>query len=166
MKVSLMFNNYATIFYALFTAIWGVVFLELWKRRQATLACEWDVAGDTWAASLDQPRPDYVAAAREQRPNAVTGEWEAYIPARTRYQRIIASITFVSFLVVIVVAVIMGARVRSVQIITCRCDRVQDGYDYRLLSYEESADQHDRRRHIHYVHGKHHKQCGHNRARK
>lgn len=113
MKVSSIFNNYATIFYALFTAIWGVVFLELWKRRQATLACEWDVTGDTWAASLDQPRPDYVAAAREQRQNAVTGEWEAYIPARTRYQRIIASVTFVSFLVVIVVAVIMGANVAS-----------------------------------------------------
>jgi hypothetical protein len=112
MKVSLMFNNYATIFYALFTAIWGVLFLEMWKRRQATLACEWDAVSDTWAASLDQPRPEYVAAAREQRRNPITGEWEAYIPARTRYQRIIASVAFVSFLVVIVVAVLMGAHHR------------------------------------------------------
>jgi hypothetical protein len=77
---------------------------------QATLACEWDTNETESAAALEQPRPEYVAAAREQRRNPITDELESYVPPRTRYQRVMTSIASVTFLIVIVVAVIAGMK--------------------------------------------------------
>ncbi|NXC98590.1 ANO9 protein, partial [Certhia familiaris] len=44
-KVTHMIDNEATVVFAIFMAIWATVFLELWKRKRATVAANWDVYG-------------------------------------------------------------------------------------------------------------------------
>ena len=41
--IKLAFDNYATPWYAITICLWSTVFLELWKRKNAVLAYEWDV---------------------------------------------------------------------------------------------------------------------------
>uniref|UniRef100_A0A3B4GWY8 Anoctamin n=1 Tax=Pundamilia nyererei TaxID=303518 RepID=A0A3B4GWY8_9CICH len=43
-KVTLLFDNEGTVFFAMFMAIWATLFLEFWKRHRATYVCEWKVS--------------------------------------------------------------------------------------------------------------------------
>ncbi|NXR01799.1 ANO9 protein, partial [Sagittarius serpentarius] len=42
-KVTHMIDNEGTVLFAIFMAIWATVFLELWKRRRATVVTDWDL---------------------------------------------------------------------------------------------------------------------------
>ncbi|XP_043938695.1 anoctamin-9 [Protopterus annectens] len=42
-KVTHLFDNEGTVFFALFMALWATVFLELWKRARARNVCDWDL---------------------------------------------------------------------------------------------------------------------------
>ncbi|NXP26448.1 ANO9 protein, partial [Scytalopus superciliaris] len=44
-KVTHMIDNEATVVFAMFMAIWATVFLELWKRKRATVVTDWDLYG-------------------------------------------------------------------------------------------------------------------------
>ncbi|XP_061577650.1 anoctamin-9 [Cololabis saira] len=43
-KISLLFDNNGTVFFAMFMAIWATLFLEFWKRHRASYVCEWKVS--------------------------------------------------------------------------------------------------------------------------
>lgn len=36
------FDHESHVFMAVFTLVWATLFMELWKRKEAELACEWD----------------------------------------------------------------------------------------------------------------------------
>ncbi|KAG9339079.1 hypothetical protein JZ751_024108, partial [Albula glossodonta] len=42
-RASHLFDNPATVFFAVFMSLWAAVFMELWKRRQITLNHSWDL---------------------------------------------------------------------------------------------------------------------------
>ncbi|KAA0724049.1 Anoctamin-9 Transmembrane protein 16J [Triplophysa tibetana] len=42
-KVSFLFDNAGTVFFATFMAVWTTVFLEFWKRHRSSYVCEWKV---------------------------------------------------------------------------------------------------------------------------
>ncbi|XP_066556911.1 anoctamin-9 isoform X2 [Amia ocellicauda] len=42
-KVTHLFDNEGTVFFAMFMAVWATVFLELWKRHRASYVCAWKV---------------------------------------------------------------------------------------------------------------------------
>ncbi|NWR56474.1 ANO9 protein, partial [Bucorvus abyssinicus] len=44
-KVTQMIDNEGTVLFAMFMAIWATVFLELWKRKRATVVTNWDLYG-------------------------------------------------------------------------------------------------------------------------
>ncbi|KFP32538.1 Anoctamin-9, partial [Colius striatus] len=44
-KVTHMIDNEGTVLFAIFMAIWATVFLELWKRKRATVVTNWDLYG-------------------------------------------------------------------------------------------------------------------------
>ena len=44
-QAAYLFDNGATVFFAGFMALWAVLFLEFWKRRQFQLQHDWDVLG-------------------------------------------------------------------------------------------------------------------------
>uniref|UniRef100_A0A8D0DCQ8 Anoctamin n=1 Tax=Sander lucioperca TaxID=283035 RepID=A0A8D0DCQ8_SANLU len=44
-RASHLFDNPATVFFAIFMSLWAVLFLEQWKRRQNSLSLSWDLTG-------------------------------------------------------------------------------------------------------------------------
>uniref|UniRef100_A0A4W6FXB6 Anoctamin n=1 Tax=Lates calcarifer TaxID=8187 RepID=A0A4W6FXB6_LATCA len=44
-RASHLFDNPATVFFAIFMSLWAVLFLEHWKRRQISLSFSWDLTG-------------------------------------------------------------------------------------------------------------------------
>ncbi|CAN0372556.1 unnamed protein product [Lampetra fluviatilis] len=58
-RASHLFDNPATVFYAIFMALWATTFLEHWKRRQMRLDYSWDLTG--LEDEEDHPRPEYEA---------------------------------------------------------------------------------------------------------
>lgn len=72
-------------------------FLELWKRRQATLTWEWDLQmedGD------EEPRPEFEASVKTFRINPITREREPYLPVLSRTLRYLATGSMVFFMVI------------------------------------------------------------------
>uniref|UniRef100_K1QJJ1 Anoctamin n=1 Tax=Magallana gigas TaxID=29159 RepID=K1QJJ1_MAGGI len=42
-RASRIFDNNATVFFAIFMSFWGTLFLEFWKRKEAALQFKWDL---------------------------------------------------------------------------------------------------------------------------
>ncbi len=42
-RISRMIDNEATLLFALFMSLWGILFLDFWKRKKNELAYEWDL---------------------------------------------------------------------------------------------------------------------------
>ncbi|KAK2848454.1 hypothetical protein Q7C36_010136 [Tachysurus vachellii] len=56
-RASYLFDNHATVAFAIFMSLWGAVFLEHWKRRQRCLQHSWDLTGVE--DEEDELRPAY-----------------------------------------------------------------------------------------------------------
>ncbi|XP_029438356.1 anoctamin-5 isoform X4 [Rhinatrema bivittatum] len=82
-EYSHLFDNVATLFFAIFMGIWVTLFLEFWKRRQARLEYEWDLVDFEEEQQQLQLRPEYEAKCTEKRKNPVTQEVELVAKRRT-----------------------------------------------------------------------------------
>lgn len=107
-RMRILFNNEATVAFALVLIGWAAFFSENWKRTQITHAVEWDVTG---FEENEVPRPGFKG---QSRPNIVTGEPESYLGVVRRFVLLtysnICSLTF--FLVVcIAIAAVISLRV-------------------------------------------------------
>ncbi|KAH0620835.1 hypothetical protein JD844_021649, partial [Phrynosoma platyrhinos] len=71
-EYSHLFDNVATLFFAIFMGIWVTLFLEFWKRRQARLEYEWDLVDFEEEQQQLQLRPEYEAKCTQKRKNPVT----------------------------------------------------------------------------------------------
>ncbi|XP_031756252.1 anoctamin-5 isoform X3 [Xenopus tropicalis] len=78
-QYSHMFDNVATLFFAIFMGIWVTLFLEFWKRRQARLEYEWDLVDFEEEQQQLQLRPEYESKCTEKKKNPVTQENELVI---------------------------------------------------------------------------------------
>ena len=70
-RISYLFDNPGTVFYAVFMSFWGQLFLEYWKRKNASLAHQWDCMGFT--EEDEKPRPQFAANAPYLDKNPITG---------------------------------------------------------------------------------------------
>ncbi|XP_043963843.1 anoctamin-2b isoform X3 [Gambusia affinis] len=64
-RASHLFDNPATVFFAIFMSLWAVLFLEQWKRRQISLSFSWDLTGIE--EDEEHPRPKYETILLEKR---------------------------------------------------------------------------------------------------
>lgn len=101
-----IFDNYGTLAYAVFMAIWVTVFLEFWKRRQAELEYEWDTV------ELEQEEPrraEYEAKCTMRRKNPITQE-EEMVPysACGKCMRIFCGGTTVLFWISLIIASVVA----------------------------------------------------------
>uniref|UniRef100_A0A3B3QQR5 Anoctamin n=2 Tax=Paramormyrops kingsleyae TaxID=1676925 RepID=A0A3B3QQR5_9TELE len=71
-----LFDNVATVFFAIFMGIWVTLFLEFWKRRQSRLEYEWDLVDFEEEQQQLQLRPEYETKCTGRRLNRVTQEVE------------------------------------------------------------------------------------------
>ncbi|PKU32391.1 hypothetical protein llap_17305 [Limosa lapponica baueri] len=85
-EYSHLFDNVATLFFAIFMGIWVTLFLEFWKRRQARLKYEWDLVDFEEEQQQLQLRPEYEAKCTQKKKNPVTQELELVAKKRTLHE--------------------------------------------------------------------------------
>ncbi|CAF3918215.1 unnamed protein product [Rotaria magnacalcarata] len=102
-KVSYVFDNAATVIFAILMSLWARWFIEFWKRRQAILRYDWDSMG--FEENLEPIRPEFEIKAKkkgEERVNPVTGIKEPYVSTRTRLPFFLVAASVVLFMMAIV----------------------------------------------------------------
>lgn len=104
--VSHLFDHEGTVFFAVFMSLWATVFLEMWRRREISLAHEWDMLH--FEEQFEPPRPAFVTKAKNKRSNPVTGKLEPYIPFSLRAGKFTCGFIIVSFMVLLVIATLVG----------------------------------------------------------
>ncbi|XP_074130977.1 anoctamin-5 isoform X7 [Sminthopsis crassicaudata] len=103
-RYSHLFDNVATLFFAIFMGIWVTLFLEFWKRRQARLEYEWDLVDFEEEQQQLQLRPEYEAKCTLKKKNPVTQELEPYLPLTSQALRFCFSGATVLFWISLIIA--------------------------------------------------------------
>ncbi|XP_009891388.1 PREDICTED: anoctamin-7 [Charadrius vociferus] len=96
-----LFDHGGTIFFSIFMSLWAVLFLEFWKRTNASLAHHWDCS--EFEDIEERPRPQFTAMAPMTIINPITGAKEPYFPKRSRLHRILAG----SMVIIMMIAVVV-----------------------------------------------------------
>ncbi|KAJ8706285.1 hypothetical protein PYW08_010911 [Mythimna loreyi] len=117
-KLTYLFDNPATVFFAIFMSFWATTFLALWKRKQSVLRWEWDMGG-AWTDSQDEdPRPEFEASVKTFRTNPVTREKEPYLPTWQKTAKYIASGSAVLFMICIVLGAVLGTIIYRISMVS------------------------------------------------
>ncbi|XP_026726490.1 anoctamin-1 isoform X2 [Trichoplusia ni] len=109
-RITYLFDNPTTVFFAIFMSFWGACFLELWKRYSAEMTHRWDLTG--FDMYEEHPRPQYLARlahVKRTQLNVVTGEREPMVPFwRMRLPATLMSFSVVALLVLMALATVLG----------------------------------------------------------
>ncbi|KAJ8707661.1 hypothetical protein PYW07_011338 [Mythimna separata] len=107
-KLTYLFDNPATVFFAIFMSFWATTFLALWKRKQSVVRWEWDLGGAWTESQTEETRPEFEDSARHFRINPVTREKEPYLPTWEKAARFTVSGSAVLFMVAIVLSAVLS----------------------------------------------------------
>ncbi|XP_062989796.1 anoctamin-4 isoform X2 [Elgaria multicarinata webbii] len=106
-KVTHLFDNGATVFFAVFMAVWATLFLEFWKRRRAVIGYDWDLID--WEEEEEEIRPQFEAKySKKERMNPISGKPEPYQAFADKCSRIIVSASGIFFMICVVIAAVFG----------------------------------------------------------
>ncbi|CAK1546430.1 unnamed protein product [Leptosia nina] len=114
-KLSYLFDNPATVFFAIFMSFWATTFLELWKRKQSVLRWEWDLGG------VDQDediRPEFETSVKTFRTNPVTREKEPFLPPWQKTMRYVATSSAVLFMITVVMGAVLGTIIYRISMVS------------------------------------------------
>ncbi|MED6275747.1 Anoctamin-5, partial [Characodon lateralis] len=103
-----LFDNVATVFFAIFMGIWVTLFLEFWKRRQARLEYDWDLVDFEEEQQQLQLRPEYESKCTKSKENPITKEMEPYLPVTSKCARSCLSGATVVLWISLIIACIIG----------------------------------------------------------
>ncbi|XP_029607709.1 anoctamin-3 isoform X3 [Salmo trutta] len=105
-KVTHLFDNGGTVFFAIFMAIWATVFLEFWKRRRAELTYDWDLID--WEEE-ENLRPQFEAKySRLERVNPISGKPEPFQPFTDKLSRLMVSVSGIFFMISLVLTAVFA----------------------------------------------------------
>uniref|UniRef100_A0A4W2FMM7 Anoctamin n=1 Tax=Bos indicus x Bos taurus TaxID=30522 RepID=A0A4W2FMM7_BOBOX len=106
-KVTYLFDNGGTVFFAIFMAIWATVFLEFWKRRRSTLTYTWDLI--EWEEEEETLRPQFEAKYyKMERVNPISGKPEPHQPSSDKVTRLLVSISGIFFMISLVITAVFA----------------------------------------------------------
>ncbi|XP_076467087.1 anoctamin-1-like isoform X3 [Babylonia areolata] len=109
-SASRLFDNGATVFFAIFMSLWGTLFLEFWKRKEATIQYKWDLTN--FVSAEEPPRPEYLSRLENwqmMKINPVTGLKEPHLPFwRRRFPIFLCSYSVMIFLASIAIISVVG----------------------------------------------------------
>ncbi|CAG9107102.1 unnamed protein product [Plutella xylostella] len=109
-RITYLFDNPTTVFFAIFMSFWAACFLELWKRYSAEMTHRWDLTG--FDVYEEHPRPQYLARlahVKRNHMNVVTGQLEPQVPFwRMRVPASLMSFSVVALLVLLALAAVLG----------------------------------------------------------
>ncbi|XP_060576313.1 anoctamin-4-like isoform X2 [Ruditapes philippinarum] len=115
------FDNDVTPFFAMFISIWGTLFLEIWKRKQAELAYQWDVEQ---FEETEPDRPEFYGTKVRKDPVTYENDW--YYPSARRAWKLFISAMTLLFMVMLVLASVMGVIVYRVVATVDYCPDLPD----------------------------------------
>jgi len=104
-KAGYLFDNGASVFFAIFMSFWAVFFLEFWKRRAASLAHDWNCMD---LEELEVPRPEFAAKAPYREKNKITGKEEPSFPEKIRLKRMLVGSGIILVMILVVFIVLMS----------------------------------------------------------
>ncbi|XP_069037915.1 anoctamin-3 isoform X3 [Lepisosteus oculatus] len=105
-KVTHLFDNGGTVFFAIFMAIWATVFLEFWKRRRAELTYDWDLID--WEEE-EELRPQFEAKySKVERVNPISGKPEPFQPFTEKLSRLMVSVSGIFFMISLVLSAVFA----------------------------------------------------------
>ncbi|CAF0918307.1 unnamed protein product [Rotaria sordida] len=113
-QISYVFDNVATVIFAILMSIWARGFVEGWKRGQSELQCRWDSID---FHECNEPiRPDFEKQVRSKRKNIKTGRKESHVSIEQKLPKILLSISVVLLMIIIVCLTIFSIIVYRIQI--------------------------------------------------
>ncbi|RZB39519.1 anoctamin-4-like, partial [Asbolus verrucosus] len=112
-RITYLFDNATTVFFAIFMSFWAALFLELWKRYSAEITHRWDLTG--FDIQEEHPRPHYLARLAhikrvKKSRNVVTDNTEPQVP----FWRLRVPITIFSFSIVMLLITLALATVVAI----------------------------------------------------
>ncbi|EDV97903.1 GH17132 [Drosophila grimshawi] len=114
-RLTYLFDNPSTVFFAIFMSFWATTFLELWKRKQSVLVWEWDLHN----VELDEEnRPEFETNATTFRMNPVTREKEPYMSTWSRAIRFVITGSAVLFMIAVVLSAVLGTIIYRVSLVS------------------------------------------------
>ncbi|KAK3096553.1 hypothetical protein FSP39_001223 [Pinctada imbricata] len=143
--ISRIFDNGGTVFFAIFMSLWGTLFLEFWKRKQAKMQYLWDLTD--FVKEEPPPRPEYLAQLENvttYKEDPVTGMKEPHLPFwRKRVPIYLMSWSIMFFLAMLAVVAVVGVIAYRVSVLAAlqiysrlafkltdwECLRTQKDYD-------------------------------------
>ncbi|CAH1381572.1 unnamed protein product [Tenebrio molitor] len=75
--LSILFDNYFTVFFAVFMSFWATVFLNLWTRIEKLLKIRWNVE---YVQPVSETRQIFRERSAYSRMSLITGKYEPYTP--------------------------------------------------------------------------------------
>jgi len=118
-RLTYLFDNDLTVVYAVLMALWSTMFLEFWKRKQNELQYEWDLFD--YEETQETLRPEFEEMAQKKqtwmKENPVTKAVEPFMPFSYKVPRLLMSLSTVLFMILVVVAAIVGVIIYRVIIL-------------------------------------------------
>ncbi|XP_058460055.1 anoctamin-4 isoform X2 [Malaya genurostris] len=114
-KLTYLFDNPSTVFFAIFMSFWATTFLELWKRKQSVLVWEWDLQN---IENEEDMRPEYETSVKTFRTNPVTREKEPFMSTWDRAIRFAATSSAVLFMISIVLGAVLGTIIYRISVVS------------------------------------------------
>ncbi|XP_015836241.1 anoctamin-4 isoform X2 [Tribolium castaneum] len=114
-RLTYLFDNPATVFFAIFMSLWATVFLELWRRKQSVIQWEWDLNGTD---QDEEPRPEFETSVKTFRTNPVTREKEPYLPASFKVVRFFVTGSAVFFMLAVVLCAVLGTIIYRLSLVS------------------------------------------------
>ncbi|XP_073762479.1 anoctamin-1a isoform X3 [Danio rerio] len=117
-RASHLFDNAATVFFAIFMALWAAMFMEHWKRRQVRLNYLWDLTG--FEDTESHPRAEYEfhvmkkSLRKEKSPKA----GNVKLTCTDRMPAYMTIIITMIFLICVTLAIVFGVVLYRVSIMT------------------------------------------------
>ncbi|KAL7039822.1 hypothetical protein ACKWTF_000129 [Chironomus riparius] len=121
-QITYLFDNPATVFFAIFMSLWATTFLELWKRKQSIIIWEWDLQG---IENDEDPRPEFETSVKTFRINPVTREKEPYMTYWSRFFRLMATGSIVCFMISVVMGAVLGTIIYRISLVSI----IYSGFD-------------------------------------
>ncbi|XP_044763195.1 anoctamin-4-like isoform X2 [Coccinella septempunctata] len=114
-RLTYLFDNPATVFFAIFMSLWATVFLEMWRRKQKMIQWEWDLQGN----DLDEePRPEFETSVKTFRTNPVTREKEPYLSAKSKSLRYFITGSAIALMLMVVLCAVLGTIIYRLSIVS------------------------------------------------
>ncbi|XP_037306227.2 anoctamin-1a isoform X2 [Pungitius pungitius] len=109
-RASHLFDNPATVFFSIFMALWAVLFMEHWKRRQMRLNYIWDLTG-FGEEEEDHNRAEYdfrVMKKTRKQDNSTPKAEKVKLTCTDRMPAYLTTVVMMGFMILVTFAIVFG----------------------------------------------------------